>query len=419
MKRYFSIFTLLLLSSFISAQDLHLQMLLDSAETYYPKYQEYELNQRLSKSKLDQLKKTNLPQLALKGKATWQSEVMELPIELPGVDIPSLSQDQYQASLELVQPIYKGGLTKAKQEMEKVDQQIRDAETTTSLYQIRQRIASIYFQVLLNQKQLEVIALHKETISAKKKELQSLVKEGMLLQQTIDYLKAELISIQQQEFELNSKESTLRQELKRLSGIDISNDHVFILPTQTSSNDAAIKRQELDLMKLQIEKMDVAQSMVKVQNRPFVSAYATAGYGRPGLNYFSNEFSDFYMIGLQFQWKLWDWQDGKQQISQLQIQQDLVKVKEEEFIQEININAQKMLDQMILLDGMKAQDEELIQLRSNIAEISSQQLKNGTLTSSAYMEELNKLKQARLNAELHQVQYALAQVNYLWIKGLL
>lgn len=45
-----------------------------------------------------------LPHLNVSGKATWQSEVVEMPIEIPGMDI-SIPHDQYGLTAEFIQQI--------------------------------------------------------------------------------------------------------------------------------------------------------------------------------------------------------------------------------------------------------------------------------------------------------------------------
>lgn len=49
-----------------------------------------------------------LPQFALSAKASYQSDVTEIPVKLPGVDLKGLSKDQYQVMLELQQKIWDG-----------------------------------------------------------------------------------------------------------------------------------------------------------------------------------------------------------------------------------------------------------------------------------------------------------------------
>ena len=41
-----------------------------------------------------------LPQFSLSGKATYQSDITRLPVEIPNLDIKTASKDQYQVMLE-------------------------------------------------------------------------------------------------------------------------------------------------------------------------------------------------------------------------------------------------------------------------------------------------------------------------------
>ncbi|MFC7671277.1 hypothetical protein ACFQT0_30645 [Hymenobacter humi] len=49
-----------------------------------------------------------LPQVALGGQASYQSEVTRVPLELPGRALPAIARDQYRLSLDLSQNLYDG-----------------------------------------------------------------------------------------------------------------------------------------------------------------------------------------------------------------------------------------------------------------------------------------------------------------------
>ncbi|MDO1499168.1 hypothetical protein Q2T40_02395 [Winogradskyella maritima] len=57
-----------------------------------------------------------MPQFNLDAQATYQSEVTEVPI--PNLDINSLNNDQYRATLTANQLLYNGGRIKASQELQ-------------------------------------------------------------------------------------------------------------------------------------------------------------------------------------------------------------------------------------------------------------------------------------------------------------
>lgn len=49
-----------------------------------------------------------LPRFSLSGKATYQSDITRLPVEIPGIDVETAPKDQYQVMLELQQTIWDG-----------------------------------------------------------------------------------------------------------------------------------------------------------------------------------------------------------------------------------------------------------------------------------------------------------------------
>ena len=75
----------------------------------YPLVRQYGLIEKTKEYNLANASKGYLPQFTLSGKASWQSEVTELPVQVPGVDIKGLPKDQYQVMLELKQNIWDGG----------------------------------------------------------------------------------------------------------------------------------------------------------------------------------------------------------------------------------------------------------------------------------------------------------------------
>jgi hypothetical protein len=61
------------------------------------------------------INKSRLPQFNLTAQATYQSEVIEVPI--PNSNIKPLNKDQYRATLTLNQLIYAGGLIDAQEQL--------------------------------------------------------------------------------------------------------------------------------------------------------------------------------------------------------------------------------------------------------------------------------------------------------------
>jgi outer membrane protein TolC len=62
-------------------------------------------------------------------------------------------------------------------------------------------------------------------------------------------------------------------------------------------------------------------------------------------------------------------------------------------------------------------DSELIALRNKISASAESQYENGTITATEYLNEINSEKQAMINFEVHKINLALTQIEYLNISG--
>ncbi|HEY1163594.1 MAG TPA: transporter, partial [Chitinophaga sp.] len=62
-------------------------------------------------------------------------------------------------------------------------------------------------------------------------------------------------------------------------------------------------------------------------------------------------------------------------------------------------------------------DDDILDLRTSVKESSAVQLDNGVITVHDYITDLNAVMQARIDQSTHQVQLALARINYQLIQG--
>jgi len=75
------------------------------ARQNYPLIKQLSLIDQSKYYSLANASKGFLPRINLGGQASYQSDVIQIPLNLPGEDIPMASRDQYKIYVELVQPI--------------------------------------------------------------------------------------------------------------------------------------------------------------------------------------------------------------------------------------------------------------------------------------------------------------------------
>ena len=89
------------------------------------------------------------PQVKLEAQATYQSDVMSIPLKVPGISIPTPAKDQYQAALSVNQVIYEGGLVSSSIDAQSIESNINLKNIELSNQKIKETFTDLYFAALL------------------------------------------------------------------------------------------------------------------------------------------------------------------------------------------------------------------------------------------------------------------------------
>ncbi len=385
----------------------------------YPLAKQTDLLTTKKQFDLATIKTAKLPQLNFNTQATYQSAVTQLPIKLPNLTVVPPNKDQYRATFTANQLIFDGGLITAKEKVTEADLKTQQQQVNVSLYALKQQINQFYFSVLLAQQNIDLINAKKKLLTSKLKEVQSGVKYGMLLPSSDKVIQAELLKIAQQLSSVALNKKSLIASLSSLIGKNITAETTFEAPVEISANfnSDQLARPELSLFQLQKDKITASKNVLKRQNNPKLIAFATGGYGNPGLNMLDNSFQPFYLVGIKLNWPVFDWNASKKQQQSLQINQDLIANQQEvfELSTKIQLNAQqKEIDKLNILIQT---DTNIINLQQTILKTNESQLKNGVITTSEYITQLTNLFEYKTNLATHSIQLQLAKATYNTLKG--
>src|SRR5690606_38683218 len=124
---------------------------------------------------IDQHSKQSLPQINVYGQATYQSVVTEIPIQIPGMDVPSLDRDQYKLYGEISQNLYDGGLTRLGRQAIRADTDVKQQALEVALYKIKERVNQLYFGILLLDAQLAQHELLQEDLRAAVEKINAMI----------------------------------------------------------------------------------------------------------------------------------------------------------------------------------------------------------------------------------------------------
>lgn len=408
---YFAIAIFFLNVLSIQAQEsISLQECYDWAQDQHPLQEKYDLLTKQNILETEVLNTQKYPQIMFEAQATYQSDVVELPFTLPNMDFGSLDKDQYKAALMVNQVIYNGGLTDHQKLIKSKQLAINQEEVTTQLHTLKTQINQAYFSVLLLQEKISIIKKTQIQLTQKQSEINQMVEEGVLYERAVEPVTLAILELKQNEIELNAQRQLWLKQLGLLTGKSFASDTVLNLPKQSS--DDLQPRSELSLIELQKEFTDLQSTLIQKQGLPKISAFGTAGYGKPGLNMLSNVFSDYYLAGIKLQWQVYDFNARNKQIEALKVQKEIIDNQKAQFEWNQNLQAENFLSEIDKLKALLATDDEIIYFRKTMVESAEKKLKHDMITIADLTEEINKLKTAEINKTIHEIQLALAMSNY-------
>lgn len=358
-----------------------------------------------------------LPKLDLNAQASYQSEVVHFPGDLPNMSISRPNKDQYRASLDASQLIYNGKNIEAQKKLKQAELQTHQQQVEVSLYDLKFQVNQYYYNVLLKQEQEQLLTVKEDVLKERLSEIKTGVKYGAVLKSSEQVLEAELLKIEQDKAQVQADRKKAVRQLSELLHIELEDDLVLenpdiaVIPTQEN------RRPELQLFELQEDQLDASEEVIAKEILPTLSGFAQAGYGNPGLNMLDNSFQDFYMAGLKLNWNVFDWGQNKKKKRIVGYNKELVATERENFLLQNSIQRSEAYSDIEKFQDLLDKDDRIIKMREDVLKTASSQLSNGVIRPSEYITELNNLFEAKINKQLHQIQLNLAKVNYQVIIG--
>ncbi len=421
MKRLVLILSLVIAVLSLEAQDsLNIYDCFRAMGTNYPKTAEKDLIQEKKQLMLQNVSTRWYPHVDLNAQATYQSDVVE--IEVPGqttipFDFPTPSKDQYKATLDINQMLYDGGTIKYSRKLEKLKSTVEEQSVDVDLYQVKDRIIQVYFGILLLKKQKEILVTTREELTRKMESVKSGVNNGALLPSDLQTLQAEKLELEQNLDDVSNKINANIRILEELTGLQIQEKTGFHIPDVELEAKSTFNRPENELFTKQKKQLEANKALIQSQKMPKIHAFGQLGYGKPGLNMLQDEFDSFYILGAKFTWNLWDWNKNKRSRQQLEVQKQIVEVRQKTFDKNISIALKSIESDIENYKQALERDKQIIDLREKVISSAKSKLENGVITSAEYISDLNQLKKARITHEQHKLELAKSRLDYLMTSG--
>ncbi len=417
MKKLTTFILILLITNAFSQERLNLEECQTLVRKNYPLGKKGALLVKQNNLDISVIKTAKLPKIEASAQATYQSDVIELPISIPNITIESPNNDQYKATLSVNQLIYNGGLINASTDVKKATLKTQQQQVEVSLYQLKKQVNQLYFSIVLLQEKRDLLIAKETLLTTKLKEVKAGVEYGVILPASDKIIEAELLKIKQQFTEIDQNKISLISTLSKLIGKEIPVTIFLETPIILTTFDNEIHRPELKLFQLQKQQIEASEKVILKKNSPKIFGFATGGYGNPGLNMLDNSFQPYYIVGAKLNWTVFDGKATKKQRESLRINKELIENQKEVFQLNTNIELEQQQIEISKISEFIQSDSTLINLREVILKSAEAQLKNGVITSSAYITELTNLHEAKNTLSTHKIELELAKANYKTTKG--
>lgn len=422
MKRY-AILLFLLVNWSAQAQTIvTLEQCYEAARANYPLLKQKEILAQNGALAIQSLKlNRQLPQLAVNGQATWQSQVTKLPIELPNLAIPTLSKDQYRITLDASYALYDGNLTQLQTELQRASTATAQQQVEVELNRLKEQVNALFLNALLTDENRILTQALLADLGNRLEKIKANVRFGTVAQMDADALQAELLTAGQRLAQLDAARAGLRESLALLTDLPVSDSTKLVVETPTSrieiGSGGDLNRPELQLYQAQRSLYDAQFQLTANTTKLRLSLFAQSGGGRPGMNLLSNDFKGFFIGGLRLHWNLssaYTLSNDRQMIS---LKRQIVDVQQATFEKNLSVQLRQQQTEIDKLAAQLAADNEIVALRSRVRQAAAVQLDNGAIAARDYTTELNAENQAQLNQKLHELQLVQAKIQYRTLVG--
>lgn len=301
------------------------------------------------------------PSVILGGGYNYISEIarLDLPFQLPGqkqVQIEAGVRDQFDLNIAVRQPLFTGfrtrNLVKAAEAAVNVNQYQLQAEENRLLLQI----TSQYYRGQLNELQQKALEASLERAVLQLKTVKNLFREGQATRQDTMQIATRLLEVQTRLAKLRHTGRLIRLKLADLlqldevpqlppfqqTGLDIQ-----LINGEENMEIALQLRPEIYLLQQRASSEDFRKKATRSVYLPQIFASASYHYSKPGVDFFRNEWMQYYTIGLQLNWELWQGGKTRARVSKISHGLEILSLEEQKLRDAIRLEVRSVHEDLV------------------------------------------------------------------------
>ena len=304
--------------------------------------------------------------------------------------------------------------------------QLGEAESRlrSTLWQQRQAVNDAFFTLLALDAERSTLLAALTDLEAQRGLARTRVNAGAALASEGHMLEAELLRRRQALDAIESDRAATLSVLASLTGIPLGANATFALPN--IDRVVSLMRDSVITSRSRPEYAQFADTREAIAararnasraNLPRLSAFGRSGYGRPGINPLSRDFTSYWIAGLQLEWtpSAWGATGRDQEVQRLQA--DIVSRDEEQFTAQLERAVARDLAAIDRLERTLISDAAIIALHEQVLAEARLRFTEGSITAAEFVDRETDLLSARTSLALHRVRLAEARVRFLTTIG--
>ena len=387
-----------------------LEQCMDLARKNYPQIRQLNLIEAAAEYDIAAAMKSWLPRLTVSGKASYQSDVVEMPFEIPGFSF-DLPHDQYSVVGEISQTIWDGGTSKSQKELYSAGAEVQKSQVEVSVYSINDRVAQVYLGILLIDAQLHQNDILGRSLERNADQVRACIDNGTAYRADLDIVRVNMLDCEQQKEGLLSDRAAYIGMLEKLTGISLDGQELAVPDYDVCITDS-VTRPELSLYDAQLRQGEAQLRQLDTKIFPKFSLSLQGGMGRPGLNMLDSSFQPYWTAGIKMSWDIGALYTRKDEKQKLDVQLRTIESDRETFLFNTGISALQLKSSIDKARRLLEKDGEIIALRESVRAAGEEQYRNGAISMNDLMKRIDDEYNARVAESIHRIQLLMAICDY-------
>jgi len=401
-KRIF-IFILLILFSVFLFSAIPLEQAIKNGIKKNTEYKNQLLEQKITELEKENAEKNRLFELSLKGSYLFKSEKMTLELpdmqSAPGIIIPGKektigSRHNYDLNISLTQPIFTGNIIKNNIKIQKTKQSLSTSNKKMLENRITGNIKNSFFRYELLKKRKKSLEILLNDLELHLDKLKEFFKEDLI--QKTDILETQL-RIEETLMNIEDINKTISQEkvhfkeLTSCSVTEVNPDYrERIYDKEESINFFKKNHPSMEILNKKIKMLEIQKKIEKGKYLPQIAAFAELHYGKPGINYFENEWSLYFQGGISLSFRVFDWNKLNNKISMNDYSIKKINNEKKQILDDIKEQLDKLYISKYTLEEKLKKLRKIIQITEEDSELKNQLYNEQQIDNIQYLSSLLK-----------------------------